>query len=880
MSDESRVQQLLEEIFDSGRSPEEVCIHCPELLDEVRGRWQQVRMVESELHVMFPTPGGDRHVDPSDPRNPPGEGPGTRIGPYKLLQQIGEGGFGVVYMAEQDKPVHRRIALKIIKPGMDSAQVIARFEAERQALAMMDHQSIAKIYDAGTTTAGRPFFVMELAHGVPITKYCDENHLTVRERMELAVPVCKAIQHAHQKGIIHRDLKPSNVLVCLYDGQPVPKIIDFGVAKAVEQRLTERTMFTQFGAIIGTFEYMSPEQAETNQLGVDTRSDIYSLGVLLYELLTGSTPLARKRLLEASLSEVLRMIKEEEPAKPSTRLSDSREAARIAAARRTEPVKLNRMLRGELDWVVMKCLEKDRTRRYDTANALARDLERYLHDEPVEACPPGAGYRLRKLARKHRTALSIAVLFLVMLVLAVCVTTWQAVRATRAEGRALAERDRAEAEEKTAKVREAETQAVLEFVENKVFAAARPERPPDGLGPQVTLRRALEKALPFVEQSFHEQPLVEARLRMTLGTSFWYLGEPRIAADQYQAARAIYAARRGPDHPDALRSMMGLAKSYYDLGRHAEALKLHEETLAVRKAKLGIEHPDTLYSMNNLANSYAVLGRHAEALKLRQETLGLRKAKLGPDHPDALASMNNLAISYAALGRLAEALKLREETLTLQKAKLGPDHPDTLRSMNNLANSYADLGRHAEALKLHEETLALRKAKLGPEHPDTLYSMNNLANSYADLGRLAEALKLREETLKLRKAKLGPDHPDTLWSMNNLANSYTALGRHAEALELNEETLALRKAKLGPDHPDTLASMYNIACVHAQRISQAADRGKQADLAMESLKQAVAAGYKNVALIKKDTDLNALRDRRDFKKLVADLEAKVAKEKK
>jgi serine/threonine protein kinase/tetratricopeptide (TPR) repeat protein len=963
MSAESRVQQLLEEMVDSGRTPEEVCVHCPELLDEVCRRWQHIRMVKSELHALFPTPGAP-DVDPSGLRNAPAEGPGTRIGPYKLLEQIGEGGFGIVYLAEQDQPV-RRVALKIIRPGMDSAQVIARFEAERQALALMDHQNIAKVHDAGTTDNGRPFFVMELVQGLPITRYCDDNHLTVRERLALMVPVCRAVQHAHQKGIIHRDLKPSNVLVCLHDGQPVPKVIDFGVAKAIDStstRLTERTLLTQYGQIIGTFEYMSPEQAEMSQLGVDTRGDVYSLGVLLYELLTGSTPLARQRLREASLVEVLRMIKEEEPPKPSTRLSGSREAARIAAARRTEPAKLGKLLRGELDWVVMKCLEKDRARRYDTANALARDLERHMNDEPVEAGPPGAGYRLQKLARKHRTALGLAGTFLALLLLAAGVSIWQAVRATRAEEQAVVARERAEAEEKTAKEREAETRAVLDFVENKILAAARPERVPDGLGPQVTVRRAVEKALPFVEESFHEQPLVEARLRMTLGLSFWYLGEPQIAADQYQSARAIYTARLGPDHADTLRSMLRLGNCYYDLGRraealelrektlalqkarlgpdhldtlkgmsnlalsysdsgrhaeavklqeetlalqtaklgpdhadtlrnknnlansyaalgrHAEALKLHEETLALQTVKLGPDHPDTLRSMYTLANTYADLGRRAEALNLHEETLGLRKAKLGTDHPDTLMSMNNLANDYAALGRQAEALKLHEEALALRKSKLGFDHPETLMSMNNLANSYAFLGRYAEAFKLHEETLALRKAKLGPVHPDTLMSVNNLANDFAALGRHAEALKLHEETLTQQTAKLGPDHPDTIMSMNNLAIRYAALGRHAEAFKLHEETLALRKAKLGPDHPDTLESMYNIACVHAQMIPKGTDYAWHADVAMEWLKQAVAAGFNMVAVIKKDTDLNALRDREDFQKLVADLEAKVAKE--
>src|SRR3954454_5445292 len=336
-------------------------------------------------YLESPVAAGQRTVD----EPPITERPGTVIGAYKLLQQIGEGGMGIVWMAEQTQPVQRKVALKVIKPGMDSRQVIARFEAERQALAMMDHVNIARVFDGGATENGRPYFVMELVHGVPITKYCDDNHLTPRERLGLFVPVCQAIQHPHQKGIIHRDIKPSNVLVTLYDGKPVPKVIDFGVAKATEQKLTDRTLFTQYGAMVGTLEYMSPEQAEMSALGVDTRSDVYSLGVLLYELLTGSTPLTHKRMKEAAYGEVLRMIREEEPPKPSTRLSDSGKAlASISAQRRTEPAKLTKLVRGELDWIVMKCLEKDRNRRYETANGLAHDIENYLHDEPVQACPP------------------------------------------------------------------------------------------------------------------------------------------------------------------------------------------------------------------------------------------------------------------------------------------------------------------------------------------------------------------------------------------------------------------------------------------------------------------------------------------------------------
>jgi WD40 repeat protein/serine/threonine protein kinase len=347
------------------------------------------------------------------------ERPGTVIGPYKLLQQIGGGGMGAVFLAEQTEPVQRRVALKVIKPGMDSRQVLARFEAERQALALMDHPNIAKVLDAGTTDSGQPYFVMELVKGVPITRYCDEHRLTPRQRLGLFVPVCQAIQHAHQKGIIHRDLKPSNVLVALYDGRPVPKVIDFGVAKATGPRLTERTVYTEFGAVIGTLEYMSPEQAELNQLDIDTRSDIYSLGVLLYELLTGTTPLSRKRLKETAFFDVLRLIREEEPPRPSTRLSTAEGLPDIAANRGLEPRKLSGLVRGELDWIVMKCLEKDRSRRYETANGLAGDLERYLADEPVQACPPSAGYRFRKFARRHKAALAAGALVSVALLVAV-----------------------------------------------------------------------------------------------------------------------------------------------------------------------------------------------------------------------------------------------------------------------------------------------------------------------------------------------------------------------------------------------------------------------------------------------------------------------------
>jgi serine/threonine protein kinase len=469
---------------------------------------------------------------------------GSRVGPYQLMQKLGEGGMGTVWVAEQQEPIKRRVALKVIKPGMDSAQILRRFRAERQALALMDHTNIAKVFDAGATPEGRPFFVMELVPGVPITRYCDELHLPIQERLALFVPVCQAIQHAHQKGIIHRDIKPSNVLVCMQDGKPVPKVIDFGVAKAVNQPLAGQSLSTEVGQVIGTLEYMAPEQAELSALDIDTRADVYALGVLLYELLTGTTPLDRQRLRQAAFAEMLRIIKEEEPPRPSTRLTGSQDSlASAAALRRTEPIQLAKQVRGELDWIVMKALDKDRTRRYETPSALAQDVERHLADEPVEACPPSRGYRLRKFVRKHRAAVLTATVLLVVLAAGAVLSAWQAMRAREAEARALEEWNKAKEQAAIAK-------EVNEFLQNDLLrqASSRSQADRHSAKPNRTVRQALDRAAERMKDLFqkHPEPAIRQAIAEGLVQVYETIGDKAKAAYWRKQLDKAKAAAKKP----------------------------------------------------------------------------------------------------------------------------------------------------------------------------------------------------------------------------------------------------------------------------------------------------------------------------------------------
>ena len=713
------------------------------------------------------------------------EGPGSQIGPYRLLQQIGEGGMGAVFMAEQERPVRRRVALKVIKPGMDSAQVLARFEAERQALALMEHPNIARVLDAGATDSGRPFFVMELVNGIPIIEYCDQARLSPRERLELFVAVCRAIQHAHQKGIIHRDIKPSNVLVTLIDGKPVPKVIDFGIAKATDQRLTERTLFTQFGSIVGTLEYMSPEQASLSGLDVDTRSDIYSLGVMLYELLTGSTPLERHRLREAGYAEVLRRIKEEEPPRPSTRLSGSGDGlASIAALRNTEPARLTRLVRGELDWIVMRALEKDRNRRYEAATGLARDVERYLADEPVEACPPSAGYRLRKFARQHRAALGTAATIAAVLVAATAVSAWQAIRATRAERHAV---------EAAEVLQETNTFFIDDLLansrlESQLDAGIHPD-------PNIKVRTLVDRAAGQIERRFAARPLIEAAVRHMIGTVYSSLGLPAQARPHLERAEELRRGLLGEAHRDTITSMSGLGTVEIDLSLYDRAEGRLRHAWELARARYGETSSLANRVAMNLGRCLLDTGRYAEAESLERHALKSNPGRTAQERNRRIMDRISLAVTLESRGADLDAEAIFQEALADARTTYGDDHPMVPLLLHNLASMQLNRNRFAEAERLAREALEIARRLLGDRHPLTLASMGRLGVSLAAQGRLDQAEAILRPRLGAAREIYGEDHSGTIEAAVDLArlcSQKPSLQSEAEALLLRSRESARR----------------------------------------------------------------------------------------
>ncbi|MBE7503045.1 MAG: serine/threonine protein kinase [Verrucomicrobiales bacterium] len=735
--------------------------------------------------------------------------PGDRIGRYRLLEQIGEGGCGIVYVAEQEEPVRRRVALKVIKLGMDTRQVVARFEAERQALALMDHPNIARVLDAGATETGRPYFVMELVEGVRITAYCDRNALATTERLELFLQVCHAIQHAHQKGIIHRDIKPSNVLVTVHDGVPVPKVIDFGIAKATTgQRLTNKTVCTALEQFLGTPAYMSPEQAMPGDQDIDTRSDIYSLGVLLYELLTGRPPFDPKRLVASGLDAMLRTIREAEPPTPSACLSTMHADALIATAQhhRLEPSQLRHRVRGDLDRIVMKTLEKDRRRRYPTANELATDIQRHLKHEPVSAAAPSVLYRLMKSVRRHKAGFAVTAALLLLLIAGVVVSSWQAFRATHAE--------------RLARTEAAKKDEVARFLKEML----RGIEPSVARGRDTTLlREILERSVERVRSELREQPEVEAELLSTFGRVYWELGEYERAENLWRETLAVVKGLFPQGAPAVATALDDLAIAIYSRGRLAEAELLERQALAMRRRFLSENDPEFAISLNNLGLILRAAGEFREAEALGREDLTLSRKLRGDEHPDVASSLINLGLLLQDTGKTVEAESACREALRILKKAFGDEHPHLAIVLSNMALVLRDQGRLDEAEAAARDALAMQR-RLSPDsaHPYTASFLDALGLILRDKGRLVEAEATHREALTMQTHLLGAEHPDVAESLRNLAVVLADGGQWAEMEALLRECLAIREKSI-PDDWRTYETrcLLGAACLHQDRTAEA-----------------------------------------------------------
>jgi non-specific serine/threonine protein kinase/serine/threonine-protein kinase len=765
--------------------------------------------------------------------------PGKVIGPYQLVQLIGEGGMGEVWLAEQKRPVRRRVAVKLIKAGMDTREVVIRFESERQALALMDHPAIAKVFDAGSTPEGRPYFAMEYVAGMPITTYCDKHKLTTLQRLELFILVCEGVQHAHQKAIIHRDLKPSNILVSEVDGKPMPRIIDFGVAKATSQRLTAGTMYTRLGAVVGTLGYMSPEQADSAGEDIDTRTDVYSLGVVLYELLVGALPLDFQKL---AYDEVLRRLREQDAPRPSSKLRTlGGESAILAQNRSAEPPALVRQLRGDPDAITLKTLEKDRTRRYATPSELAADIRRYLRNEPVVAHTPSVGYRARKYVRRHRLGVAATGAAVVLLMAFAVAQAIELRRITR-------ERDRAD--------------RITDFM-TRMFKVSNPS---EARGNTVTAREILDKASKEIDNGLSNDPELQAKMMYTMAYTYQGLGLFTRAQALLERAIEIQQGVLGPRSQDTLRSMSLLGTVLADEGHYAQAEKLARETLDLQRRVLGPEHPNTIRSMNSLAAILNLEGHFAEAAQLSRETLDIQRRVLGPEHASTLLTMSLLAGSLVREGRYAEAEKAEREVLDIQRRILGPEDAYTLATMSDLAYDLIGEGRYAEAEKLQREMLDIRRRILGPEHQEVLQTMTSLGLTLENEGNYAESEELEREAVAISRRVLGPDHPDTFGALEQEAVDLSHEGKYGEAEKLFREAI---QSAVKSNQPVLIGvAWYNFAC-------GAAVAGRR-DEALEYLGRAI--DYRNLIPddIAADSDLRSLHGDPHFDALVAKARAQAA----
>ena len=771
------------------------------------------------------------------------------IGRYRLLQKLGEGGMGEVWEAEQTEPVRRLVALKLIKRGMDSAQVIGRFESERQALALMEHTAIAKVFDAGTTEHGRPYFVMELVHGAPIAEYCDRHRLSVQQRLELFVQVCEGIQHAHQKAIIHRDVKPSNILIAEQDGKPVPKIIDFGVAKATRGRLADEMLATQLGQLVGTPEYMSPEQLAL-EVEVDTRTDVYSLGLVLYELLVGTGPFDSGEGEKCDLPEIRRRIREEEPVRPSTRISDlGTDSTPVARLRNTDPASLRRQLQGDLEWIVMKALRRNRSQRYTTAAELSTDIRHFLCHEPIIARPPTAVYRIRKFVRRHRLGVAAAGVALLAIIAGSVGLSVGLVRAVTAERQANEEARSA--------------QQVADFLVD-LFEVSDPG---EARGNSITAREVLDAGAARVESELQDQPRIQARLMHTMSKVFANLGlyeesarlgrnalerreevfgpdDSKVAESLYDLAdvelqRGAYAEagtllrrtlairqeRLGADHPQVAEVHYGLAILHFYLGEYSEAEALFRRALAMWEGVLEPEDPALASGLNDLATLLYTQGQYEESAALFQRALDLWQETLGEDHHYVATALNNIGAAYKSLGDYTQAEPHYRRALELWGRTLGPDHPEVASSLNNLGSLYRRTGRTEEAIEHYKHATEIWERALGPDHPDVAISLGNLAGLYKNEGRLSEAEPLYDRALAIRRQALGADHADVFLSLRNLGDLYRRQGRLETAESLLRQALAGEERTLGPEHPNLADGLHSLALLCAEQGRYAESEG-------------------------------------------------------